>query len=517
MPDGTRSASLAGLTLDLEALQKLSPAERKRAEADLRLLEDAFKRNPLLGYRPHAKQVLFHQPPHPALRAFFGGNRSGKTTAAVIDTIIQAIDPDMVPDHLKAYRRWGTPFFCRLVSPDLTNTMEGVVLEKFREWTPAEQLKGGSFDRAWEKQLRMLRFKNGSWIQFFSNDQDRDKFGGAALHRVVYDEEPRQDIRQECLTRLIDFDGEEIFAMTPFSGMSWLYDDVYEPWERGQLQDGRVVVVDMDDNPHLSPAGKRRALAQYSGEEREARKSGRFVHFAGLIYPEFAWDRVRRPELVIPDDPNESAVPHGFPVFVGIDPGLRFPAVVFCYLDFENTLVVFDELMMPGKTIRVVCEEIRKREEKWRIKPEWYVIDPAARNKNQQTGRSDMSEFQAQGIFPFPGQNEWRTGVNSLRQRLERDKLAITSNCQTVKDQFKRYRYATPPARAESDPREKPVKKDDHLLDALRYVSMARPLPPLEKDRPETMTMKDRLLRAHLSRIGRKQPADAGFGPGQFA
>ena len=77
------------------------------------------------------------------------------------------------------------------------------------------------------------------------------------LHRVVYDEEPRQEVRNECLTRLIDFDGEEIFALTPFSGMAWLFDEVYDPWERGDLdpKDGRVVVVDMDDNPHFLRRG----------------------------------------------------------------------------------------------------------------------------------------------------------------------------------------------------------------------------------------------------------------------
>ncbi len=72
---------------------------------------------------------------------------------------------------------------------------------------------------AFDKQQRVLRFKNGSWIQFNSSEQDREKLGGVALHRIVYDEEPRQEVRNECLTRLIDYDGEELFA---YSSSQWV-------------------------------------------------------------------------------------------------------------------------------------------------------------------------------------------------------------------------------------------------------------------------------------------------------
>jgi hypothetical protein len=66
------------------------------------------------------------------------------------------------------------------------------------------------------------------------------------------------------------------------------------------------------------------------------------------------------------------------------------------------------------------------------------------------------------------------------------------------------------------------VKKDDHLLDALRYVVMQRPLTP-ERDRAlPTDTYKDRLLRASLKRLqglggSGQAPADHFFGRGQFS
>jgi hypothetical protein len=53
----------------------------------------------------------------------------------------------------------------------------------------------------------------------------------------------------------------------------------------------------------------------------------------------------------------------------------------------------------------------------------------------------------------------------------------------------------------EGDPKETPVKADDHLLDALRYLAMARPLPPEPVAPAQTFTQRDRLLRHALSQF----------------
>lgn len=518
--------TLSGLRIRPDALEALPEPERQRVLEELRVLEEAFKANPLLGYEPHGKQKTFHAPAEdgsfPPLRAFFGGNRSGKTTAAIVDTIIQCVDRDVLPEHLGAYKRWEAPVRIRVVTPDLTSTMDGVIHEKLREWCPKAQFKGGSFERGFDKVQRMLHFKNGSWIQFNSSEQDREKLGGVALHRVVYDEEPRLEVRKECLTRLIDYDGEEIFALTPFSGMAWLFDEVYDPWERGELdpRDGRVVVVDMDDNPHLSETGKARALAQYSGPEREARKSGRFVSFSGLIYPQFGSDHIV---------PMLDKIPPGVEVFRGVDPGYRHMcAVVYCFLDENDELVVFDEIAEKGLTVKQICALMDRRDARWgsegangRISPlrvNWTVIDPASKNRNNQTGRSDQSEFADNGVICIPGQNAVGAGINRVKERLDAGKLRVAANCVETLAQFRRYRWVKDEGRSEDESRERPVKKDDHLLDALRYVVMQKPLAPSRELTRQTDTMKDRLLRSHLKRLKRMgKTVSHESGPGIFS
>lgn len=515
--------TIPGLRINPEELAKLPASVQQQVAEQLGKAEELYRQNPLLGFEPHAKGHEFLRPPFVPLSAFFGGNRSGKTTHGIVGRLVQQLPRDMVPEPLLQYKRWDPPVFGRIVTPDLTSTMDGVIHEKIREYCPPRALQGGSFGKAFDKVQRLLRFKDGGWIQFNSSEQEREKLGGTALHWVMYDEEPRQETRNECLARLIDYNGEEIFCLTPFSGMKWLFDEIYDPWERGELapEDGRVVVVDMDDNPHISDEGKHRVLALYSGPEREARKSGRFVSFAGLIYPQHA-------KVVVPEIDR---VPNGAETFLMIDPGHRhLCAVLFGYLDWDDDFVVFDEVALKGATIKEVCREVQHRRLRWGaeltdgtrvpLAYRWAVIDPAARNKNGQTGRSDQTEFQDNGVATIPGQNAVMAGINRVNERMDAGRLHVTANCTTLLAELRRYRWVQDTGRGEHEAREAPVKKDDHCVDALRYGVMQRPMKPTKPVAPESMTQKDRLLRHHLRRLkSRARPAPAGssMGPGQWS
>lgn len=493
------------LRIDPEAIERLPPEQQERARELLVEYEAALRANPLLGYDPHDKQREFHASREP-LKAFLGGNRSGKTTAGINDDLIQAVDRDCLPEHLLRYKRWDPPFHCRVIVPDFTSTLEGVIFEKLREWAPRAQLVGGAFDKAYDKTLRKLSFRNGSTFDFLTFEQDLDKFGGAAKHRIHYDEEPPHAIRKESMMRLIDYGGDELFTMTPLQGMSWMFDEIWEPFVKHTLREATVVVVDMDDNPYLDEKTKTRALAGLSSEERKARKSGRFVHFAGMIYDEFSHSR-----HVIPERAAGEAVPQDAKVYVGIDPGIRnMAAVVWCYLTPQDQMVVFDELALQGHTIGQVAEAIKLTNLKhgYRqgnavipLQVQWYVIDPSARNVSHQTGRSDQSEFVDHGIVTILGQNSVTAGINRVKERLENDRLLVTANCAVLLSQFKRYRWKTA-SRSEDDPKEQPVKTDDHLLDALRYVVMSRPYAALpDPDKPSMSPLEEA---ARLDQQGRK-------------
>ena len=139
------------------------------------LLDEALElleANPLQGYFPHEKQMAFHKADS-KVKVFIGGNRSGKTTAGVCDNLIQALDRDVIPERLLPYKKWEAPFYCRIVTPDFTRTM-AAVLEAVRKWVPSDQLLGGTWEKAWDKQNRILRFANGSFIEAMTYEQDLD-------------------------------------------------------------------------------------------------------------------------------------------------------------------------------------------------------------------------------------------------------------------------------------------------------------------------------------------------------
>ena len=456
--------------LDFERFNELSDKQQEEVTELLERLGTLAKENPLRHWYPHEKQKEFL-----ASRAKFkwmlGGNQSGKTTVCTIDDLIQAVDEEALPEHLKQYKYHHGPFKWRVVGPDF-DIVEMVVMEKMAALVPPYQLQGNSWDKAYDAKHRVLRFKNGSTCQFKTYQQEAWTHGGATLDRVRFDEEPPRDIFNENKIRVMARRGDLLIAMTPVQGLTWMHEDFYEPYSFGRLENAFVQEVDMEDNPHLNQEAREETLRGYSKEEREAPRTGRFVHFLGRVYGEF------NSECISPED----AIPIGYPVYVGIDPGIRhMAAVIFAYHTPQDELVIFEELALKDMNVAEVATAIKETEIVYGVKPTWYVIDPSARNKQHVTGRNLQLEYADHGILTFPGQNDVPTGISRVKVRLEHKKLLVMANCTETIKEFRQYRWSKPPRQSPNDPKEAPIKKDDHLLDAIRYMVMAMPYRPQVK------------------------------------
>src|SRR5207244_2101421 len=150
--------------------------------------------------------------------------------------------------------------------------------------------------------------------------------------------------------RTLDYKGaDRLLTMTPQYGLKWTYDTFWEPFDKNRLDPNRTffVIVDMDENIHLDAEQKREALAGYSSEELKARKEGRYIHLAGMIYSNFS----PREHIIPQADTPENAF-----VYVGIDPGTRVMCgVIWSYVTHDDVLVVFDELGVQGYTVEDVA------------------------------------------------------------------------------------------------------------------------------------------------------------------
>ena len=522
-------------------VSQLSPRQQKEHAERLEKIKEYKDVNPLYFHnhptltKVHQIQMEFYEMVKELKwTSFFGGNQSGKTTAGLANDLIQACDPEILPPHLLPFKKWYGVFKCRIFTPD-TDTMLGIQ-QKIRELAPKSQLLGGNFDDAYNKMDRILRFKNGSYFEFKTYGMELEKLGTVTVHRVHFDEEPPKKYFEESLPRLMRYGGDVIFTMTPLQGMSWMYSEI---WRKSGGEDTNFnkhifknydeglgsIIVDMDDNPYLSEDNKRDTLKIYDQATLKARKEGRFVHFAGLIYTEFnPADHVIYRLEDKPFASNRFEITNTITgvtkrrnvnIFVGIDPGLVTCAVEWCAVDEEGNILVFEELYLNDFVISEVCEQIKKYNAYHEIEPDYYVIDPKAGDRNKQTGKRDQLVFQENGIYAFPGDNTVEAGIQLVKQYLRENRLVISANCKGLIQEFKMYRWKEQSNRNEEDPKPVPIKKDDHALDALRYLIMSRPYFPSEikiDERTELQKKMDNDINIAAEGVGEDNALESEFG-----
>jgi len=129
------------------------------------------------------------------------------------------------------------------------------------------------------------------------------------------------------------------------------------------------------------------------------------------------------------------------------------------------------------------------------------VIDPSTASKNrskviegEEIPYSVKEEFYDNGWDFFPGINDIGSGITKIREFMQivdgQTKLYIFEDkCPNLCRQLKNYRYKenTEVIARSKNQSETPIKKDEHGIDALRYLIQTRPIepvvPPMEKTR----------------------------------
>lgn len=501
--------------------------ENPEVQAQIRELIERIRVNPLLGYYPHVKQTPFHA--HVTkIRTYLGGERSGKTLAGVLQDLIDAVDTDVLPPHLRPFKIWQPPFYCRIVTPDFGQGM-GEMLKTMQQWVPPAQLYRGSWEEAYSDKKHELMFANGSFFDFMTCEQDVSKFGGTSRHRIHYDEEPKgtkgEEIREANVNRLVEYRGDELFTFSPVHGLGWTYDSLWEA--RGEEVEPDVWVspemilvrADQDDNPHLDEEGKREAAEKIPEHMQQARKSGYFVHAQGLVYPMFDRDlhvcEKLSPEFV-----------QGLDCFESIDPGIQTTAVIFGGFDSENRLWIYDELYLHDRWAvpENAAQKILAKRAEWGVNPKRSIIDPAAQSRNVQTNiRTDKAYKEAGIRVRAARSNDVEAGVFEVMRRLEHSReaevekgvkvrqpfplLIAAENCKKLLWEIGRYRQ---------DPKDDGsfgvVKKDDHLADCVRYLGPERPLLKRKRRPPNS-----KIYRPGTAPAGRKRLRRQGAPMGKYS
>jgi hypothetical protein len=431
------------------------------------------------------------------------GNRFGKTTANVVWAIIQHTPEDLLPERLKEFKRSrppiydGVPVAGRYIAPS-EKSLLGIVIPAFQRWIPPEILRGRRWDKAYTDKYKVLHFADGGRIEFYTSEQDAAVMVGTSLDYVVFDEPTTKAIWGECWMRLTDRIGTARFGLTPVNmkggGIGWLYRDIYKPGIMGQPFTGttlvpRVLRGTIHDNPELTEEAKAEALAIYDQDEREARETGEFVAFGGLIYPKFKSYKTRPLD---PDVYEDREMVSKQSIVVGIDPSYRRAALVWVAFNDQNQGLVFQSVYVKQTDPLKIFNAINQGNERWGLKQQpYYVMDPYAGGQQSMiVGQAVTmkSELQQLGLYTHsPKVLDSNAivygGILNIWRRMAEGSFAV-ADAPTVHPEFwleaEEYRVED-----REDGVFQVVKEFDDAMDALRYAFTTRPWYPQPKAIPQ--------------------------------
>lgn len=415
----------------------------------------------------HEKQIAFHKC-RKRNRWVFGGNRTGKTECGAVEVVYFARGCHPYRENRRDTFGWVVSL-SRQVQRDVAQKK---VLKYLKpEWIVSVVMQQGKKDYPDSGVIDYIEIKNVfggiSKIGFKSCDQGREKFQGASLDYVWFDEEPSEEVYRECKMRVLDKRGDIFGTMTPLKGMSFVYDEIY--LNCNQSSEIWYETMSWEDNPFLSREEIKLFSDTMSEEELEARKYGRFICSSGLVYKEFD-------ENVNVIDPFD--VPKEWFDNISIDPGLNNPLSCHWYaVDYDGNVYVIYEHFEAGKDIdyhadkiKQICEFLGwKRDSLGKISA---LIDSAAGQTTLNGVKSVAELFIDRGINVNTKVNkDVFAGIATVKSYLKSangaSRLFIFRNCPNLIREIKSYRWG------EGD---LPTKKDDHALDELRYYLMTKPL-----------------------------------------
>ena len=459
-------------------------------------LERRRKQNVLARYnagrRKHKKQMAFHRCKK-RNRWVFGGNRSGKTECGAVEAIWMA-------RGIHPYRRNRKDVFGWVVSLS-QQVQRDVAQSKILHYLPKNWIAdivmlSGRKDSPASGIIDQIKLKNVfggiSTIGFKSCDQGREKFQGASLDFVWFDEEPPRDIYEECLMRVMDRKGDIFGTMTPLKGRTFVYNEIYLNARRNP--EVWYEFMNWEDNPFLSASEVKLLEGALDQSSLDSRKYGRFSEGYGLVYPEFDESvHVVKP-FSVPSEWQEN---------VSIDPGLHNPLSAHWYcVDWDGNIYVVAEHYEKGRDIdfhAAAIDEISRRLG-WKCDGSGRIsalIDSAAGQRTLASSKSVSELFYERGIAVNPNvDKDVFSGISRVKSYLARGNgqpdIYIFDCCENMIAEFKSYSWGAG---------DRPIKTGDHAMDELRYFVMSRPHAP-ERAKEQGALARDKARR--IRRLNRK-------------
>lgn len=210
------------------------------------------------------------------------------------------------------------------------------------------------------------------------------------------------------------------------------------------------VFVEWEDVPHLPAELKAAILQSIPAWQRDSRTKGVPQLGSGAIF------QVPESDIVT----TGFELPKHWPRCFGMDVGWNRTAALWGAYDREtSTLYIYDEYYRGQAEPSVHSTAILQR-------GRWIpgVIDPASRGRMQTDGARLLDLYQTLGLDIDLAENAREAGIYAVWEMLSQGRLKVFKGCTNTISEYRLYRR---------DEKGQVVKKNDHLMDALRYMVMS--------------------------------------------
>ncbi len=527
------------MRVGLTALQ-VQHARALIAEADKRSIEA------LRLYEPLPSQLAFHMSMS-RQRISRGSNRSGKTTVTVAELAMAATgqhyQPGKYPETdgraivvAKDLEKVGEVIWRKLGRAGAFKIVKDPVTGKWRahrpgtdppslKTKPAPPLIPPRFikDIAWDSKKggipKKVILKNGWEISFYSSKSDPFSIQGMDVDLILFDEEiVHQDWYPEAMPRLADRMGRFMWSATPQTGTQQLYDlhlraeswteEVeHEPARASEVPPVTEHFMSIFDNPHLTAEAKRDLEESLDDEEKRVRIFGEFAITGIRVYDAYFFPRGIHGVDAFP-------VPTSWTRYAFIDPGHQVAAVLFAAIPPEKApyspevdaglygdfIYFYDELYLRNCDANRLAARMRAQIGGQEIYE--FVIDHHG-GRLTEIGSGKTPEQQYREAFRLAGVTSTKTGhsftygsddldggILRVKEflRVRPDGTAkirfLRGMCPSAISELERYQWKV----ANGVITEKPLKRNDHQCDNLRYCVM---LPGLRYRKPKVATSRN--------------------------
>jgi hypothetical protein len=459
-----QNSELRSSIYEMDRLRK--ELERRKRERGM----DFYIPNPIqdAAHRSNARTILF-----------IAGNRSGKTTFAVME-LCWALTKKY-PDWFPVSRRFNRPIKAR-ISVDRVFKIESVIEPAIRKYLPINEM--AATKRGPQRYLQTFRSRDGSYVEFLSGEQDTMASEGQDLDFFWADEPLKRSHYIASQRGLIDRNGLTLLTFTPLC----------EPWMKEEIvdkADGKTIEVffadtrdnkfDVKGNVILREENIQRFERELNDDEKETRIHGKFFHLRGLVYKEFnpAVHCIEKFEYE-----------QGYPVVCVLDPHDRQPHhVIWAMIDRINDIYVMYEVVEEG-TVAQISAKIKAVEKFFGWNVVRRIIDPNfGRKPLLSSGLTVISEFYKYRLNFTEADDNVDAGRMKVKEYLRYDRnrpldinnkpklFFVRHKCpKTIHSiqnlQYDEWRGASSDLK---DPKEETREKDSHGADVVRYLCIGEP------------------------------------------